>query len=155
MVGNCTDVRGFTGRHIWQPYDGRLPEEATGLMRHARARTLTEYRGLFTTTRLCELRRGQVREYEQARKELSHLRQQTPSDLNKSLSHWGAGAELYASSFDIAIMSWSPMLLGTEDVKQSNVKKKMRLWVAAVRLNVTNAELRRRSSESICSSVPT
>ena len=39
-----------------------------------------------------------------------------------------------------------------EDVKQSNVTKKMRLWVAAVRLNVTNAELLRRSSESICSS---
>ena len=54
MVGNCTDVRGATGRHIWQPYDGRLPEEATGLVRHARARTLTGYRGLFTTTQLCE-----------------------------------------------------------------------------------------------------
>eukprot|EP00964_Phaeocystis_antarctica_P011334 scaffold6264_cov94-Phaeocystis_antarctica.AAC.2 len=44
------------------------------------------------------------------------------------------------------------MPLGKEDVKQSNVTKKMRLWVAAVRLNVTNAELLRRSSESICSS---
>ena len=41
------------------------------------------------------------------------------------------------------------------DVKQSNVTKKMRLCVAAVRLNLTNAELRRRSSESICSSAPT
>ena len=145
MVGNCTDVRGATGRHIWQPYDGRLPEEATGLVRHARARTLTGYCGLFTTTQLCELRRGQVIEYEQARKELSHLRQHTPSDVSKSLSHWEAGAELSASSFGIASLSWSPMPLGKEDVKQSNVTKKMRLWVAAVRLNVTNAELLRRS----------
>ena len=124
-------------------------------MRHARARTLTGYRGLFTTTRLCELRRGQVREYKQARKVLSHLRQRTPSDISKSLSPGGAGAELCASSFDIANLSWSPMPLGKEDVKQSNVTKKMRLCVAAVRLNLTNAELRRRSSESSCSSAPT
>ena len=88
-------------------------------------------------------------------KVLSHLRQQTPSYLSKSLSHWEAGAELCASSFDIANLSWSPMPLGKEDVKLSNVTKKMRLCVAAVRLNLTNAELRRRSSESICSSVPT
>lgn len=82
-----------------------------------------------------------MKEYEHARKELSHLRQHTPSDLSKSLSHWEAGAELSASSFGIASLSWSPMPLGKEDVKQSNVTKKMRLWVAAVRLNVTNAEL--------------
>ena len=85
-----------------------------------------------------------MKEYEHARKELSHLRQHTPSDLSKSLSHWEAGAELSASSFGIASLSWSPMPLGKEDVKQSNVTKKMRLWVAAVRLNVTNAELRSR-----------